>query len=90
MIDGRKSLSEQRENDMSIEEVKEYLVHLKENPEKINESNDDLDDVIRELIRIERKHLYQVEKTSVQRRRRDIRQMIESKVPKALGLDDDS
>jgi hypothetical protein len=81
---------ESNEEKTSVEAVKEILTGLQENPDQVYEPQDELDYVIRELIRIEKKHLYQIEKTSVQRRRQEVRELIESSVPKAMGLGNDS
>jgi hypothetical protein len=81
---------ESNEEKTSVEAVKEILTGLQEDPDQVYEPQDELDNVIRELIRIEKKHLYQIEKTSVQRRRQEVRELIESSVPKAMGLGNDS
>ena len=90
MTDKEKAGNESNQSQMSADEIKEFLADIKNNPEQVHEPKDELDNVIRELIRIEKKHLHQVEKTSVQRRRQDVRELIESAVPKAMGLDDAS
>lgn len=75
---------------MDTDAIKSILSDLKENPEDAFAQQDDLDRIIQMIISIERKHLHQIESPSVAKRRRDVRELIESELPKMLGRKDDS
>ena len=71
---------------MDREEIKEILADFKKDGDQVFEQQDELDKIIQQIILIEKKHLHQLESTSVSKRRRDIRQLIESDMPKAVGI----
>ena len=71
---------------MDTEEIKKILADYKTDGDQVFEHQDGLDKIIQQIILIEKKHLHQLESTSVSKRRRDIRQLIESDMPNAVGI----
>ena len=75
---------------MGTNEIKEILADYQENTDQVFEHEDELDIIVQKIILIEKRHLHQLESTSVSKRRRDVRQLIETDMPKAIGLNSDS
>ena len=75
---------------MDTDEIKEVLADYQENTDQVFEHQDELDKIVQKIILIEKKHLHQLESTSASKRRRDVRQLIETDMPKAIGLNSDS
>ena len=71
---------------MDANEIRDMLANYQKNADDVFEHQDELDKIIQKIILIEKKHLHQLESTSVSRRRRDLRQLIESDMPKAIGV----
>lgn len=57
---------------MDINEIKDTLKQIKENPEILKEEEDDIDKMLREVIKIERRHIFGSEATSEPKRREEL------------------
>ena len=68
-----------------INDLKKILEEMKENPELAAPDQDAIDILIGKVISIEKKHLYQVESTSSRKRLDEIRKLLDSELPKAMG-----
>ena len=75
---------------MSIKDVKNILGEISDDPDSLYENGDALDQVIRKLIAIEKKHLFQVESTTAHRRLEEIRKLLDKELPKVMGTKDAS
>lgn len=75
---------------VDTDEIKKVLADYQENTDQVFEHQDELDKIIQQIVLIEKKHLHQLETTSVSKRRRDVRQLIESNMPRAVGFKDGS
>jgi hypothetical protein len=61
---------------VSIEEVKKVLEDIQENPEILNEDDSEMEAVLKEIVQIERRHLYGLDSTSVSKRRNTIKEFL--------------
>ena len=69
---------------MSIDDVKKIFDDIQDDSESLHSGADRLDQVIRKLIAIEKKHLYQVESTSSHKRLEEVRRLIETELVKLM------
>lgn len=69
---------------MKFDDIKAFLEEAKVNPDLVRPEQDELDKLIAKIISIERKHLYQVESTSTQKRLGEIRKLLDDSLPRIM------
>ena len=79
-----------KKSNLRVDDIKDFLSSLKDDPDDGLGFEDNLDRIIFELIQLEKQHLYQIEKPSTQKRMKDIRKLIEGEIQKLMDLQDDS
>ncbi len=65
---------------MSVEDVLNQLKDIQENPEILNEDDSEMESILKAIIKIERRHLYGLDSTSVSSRRNKIREFLVDKL----------
>lgn len=63
---------------MSIDDIKQQLQRIIDDPGSVSVATDEVDKLIAKIISIERKHLYALQSSSVRARREEIMKVIEA------------
>lgn len=61
---------------MSVEDILNELKEIQEHPEVLSEIDSEMETVLKEIIKIERRHLYGLDSTSVTKRRTAIQELL--------------
>lgn len=69
---------------MTIDDFKAQLRDAAKNTQSLH-ADDKLDQLIMKIVEIERRHLYQLEKSSAKKRLDDIRKLLDESLPIAKG-----
>jgi len=64
---------------MDINDFKSVLEDIAKNPDSVHEDKSNLDQMLDEIVSIEKRHRYALDKSSVQSRRQDIRDYLAKK-----------
>ena len=67
-------------NESNLDDVKSLLNEIKDNPEILNENNDQIDELLKAVIKIEKRNLYGLEKSSAAKRRDEIFKYLDKKL----------
>jgi hypothetical protein len=67
---------------MDIDELKKVLTEFSEHPESLNAADTKLEKVLKEIIKIERRYLYGLDSTSIQKRRHVIFEYLNQELKK--------
>ena len=65
---------------MDIDEMLRGLKEIKENPDVLLQVDSELDSVLKEIIKIERKHLYGLDSTSAANRKSAVQELLNDKL----------
>lgn len=65
---------------MSVEDILNELREIQEHPEVLYEVDSEMETVLKEIIKIERRHLYGLDSTSVGKRRTVIQELLIDKL----------
>lgn len=65
---------------MNIEEMKKALEEFQSDPDSLKDGTDDIDNLLIEIIKVEKKHLYGLESTSNSRRQDEIKKIIDKNI----------
>lgn len=65
---------------MNVEDIMNELKNIKEHPEVLLEIDSEMEIILKEIIKIERRHLYGLESTSVNKRRSAIQSLLIEKL----------
>ncbi len=61
---------------MDINDIKRELTEIKENPELLTTLDSELEKILKEIIKIERRHLYGLDSTSASKRKDAIKEFL--------------
>jgi len=61
---------------VSVEDILNELKEIQEHPEVLSEIDSEMETVLKEIIKIERRHLYGLDSTSVTKRRTAIQELL--------------
>lgn len=70
---------------MDFKATMEVLQDIKDHPDILDELDSEMDKVLKEIIKIERRHLYGLNSTSVSKRREAIQELLEQKLKTKEG-----
>jgi hypothetical protein len=70
---------------MEIDDIKNLLQEAKNDPSTLDQAQDFVDKLLGEVIRIEKRHLYGLETTSVKKRRDEINKFLLGQLEKKEG-----
>ena len=70
---------------MSVEDILNELKDIQEHPEVLLEIDSEMEIVLKEIIKIERRHLYGMDSTSVTKRRAAIQELLIEKLKNKGG-----
>ena len=70
---------------MSVEDILNELKNIQEHPEVLFEVDSEMEAVLKEIIKIERRHLYGLDSTSVTKRRVAIQELLIEKLKNKGG-----
>lgn len=65
---------------MSFDEIKKMLYQIKENPDVPLQVDSELDSVLKEIIKIERRHIYLLDSTSAANRKKAVQDLLINKL----------
>lgn len=65
---------------VNVDDIMNELKEMKEKPEILLEVDSEMETVLKEMIKIERRHLYGIDSTSHAPRRKAIQELLESKL----------
>ncbi len=65
---------------MSFDEIKKMLNQIKENPDVPLQVDSELDSVLKEIIKIERRHIYLLDSTSSANRKKAVQDLLINKL----------
>lgn len=73
---------------MDINDLTSVLKDIAENPDSIHDDKSDVDQMLDEIVAIERKHKYALEKSSAHKRLQDVRDYLDKKFGEMMEKED--
>lgn len=71
---------------MSINDILKELKEIKENPDVLLQADSELEAVLKEIIQIERRHIYLMDTTSSQNRKKAVQDLLMDKLKNKVRL----
>ncbi len=70
---------------MSVEDILNELKDIQDHPEVLLEVDSEMETILKEIIKIERRHLYGLDSTSATKRRKAIQELLMEKLKNREG-----